>query len=140
MKNISLFFVLTCSFFLFSCGPNLKEENKKTREQLIEVHDEVMPLMGKLKSLEKQILQKAEELEMTNELDSLKATELKTLALELDMAYEGMFIWMRQYDVEDGQKSPEEVKVYLEEQMGLVQKVNSDIKDAISKADSLVKN
>jgi transposase-like protein len=49
-------------------------------------------------------------------------------------------VWMRQYEREDGDATPEEVKTYLDEQMVLVQKVNEDIKNALNKADSLLKD
>ena len=50
-----------------------------------------------------------------------------------------MFVWMRQYNTEDGEKTPEEVKAYLEEQLVLVSKVNEDIKAALAEAELLLK-
>ncbi len=47
---------------------------------------------------------------------------------------------MRQYETEDGDRTPEEVKVYLEEQMISVSEVNRMMKAALSKADSLLNN
>jgi hypothetical protein len=51
-----------------------------------------------------------------------------------------MFVWMRQYSIEDEGKSPEEIKVYLEEQMVKVNEVNADIKAALEKAEQVLKN
>ena len=69
-----------------------------------------------------------------------KINELKNLATQLNQAYEGMFVWMRQYNNEDGEQTPEEVKAYLEGQMIQVTKVNEDIKAALDKAAVLLAN
>lgn len=123
-----------------SCGSGQAEENAKKRAEIIAVHDEVMPKMGQLKSLEKSALSLAEELSAMESVDSVKVKSLKDLAVELDQAYEGMFVWMRQYEVEDGERTPEEIKIYLDEQMVLVSEVNKNMKAALAKGDSLLKN
>ncbi|MBS4070392.1 hypothetical protein ACFPIK_10645 [Algoriphagus aquatilis] len=140
MKFIPFYLIFTLLIFVQACGNKQVEENKTQREQVIAVHDEVMPKMGQLKSLEKAALQKAEELQNSETPDQAKIDELKNLASQLNLAYEGMFVWMRQYNTEDGEKTPEEVKVYLDEQLVLVSKVNEDIKAALAKAEVLLKD
>lgn len=137
LARISLIFGLLLIFQ--SCGSGQVEENTKKRVEVIAVHDEVMPKMGQLKSLEKSALQKAEELASLDSVDTARVEALKNLALELDGAYEGMFVWMRQYETEDGDQTPEEIKAYLDEQLILVTEVNKKMKTALSKADSLLK-
>lgn len=138
----SVLTILTFSFLLIfqSCGNQQVEENIKLREEVIAVHDEVMPKMGQLKSLEKTALQMAEDLSKSQTPDEAKIQELKSLAVELDQAYENMFVWMRQYEIEDGDKSPEEVKLYLEDQMIKVTQVNEEFKAVLAKAETLIKN
>lgn len=138
LSGILLFAVLLG--ITFSCGPSPKELNDKLRTDVIAVHDEVMPKMGQLKSLQKQALQKADQLAAQDSTQTQQIEALKALALELDLAYEGMFVWMRQYDREDGDATPEEIKSYLDGQMASVTKVNEDIKSALAKADSLLKD
>lgn len=140
MKFIPFYLIFTLLIFVQACGNKQVEENKTQREQVIAVHDEVMPKMGQLKTLEKAALQKAEELQNSETPDQAKIDELKNLASQLNLAYEGMFVWMRQYNTEDGEKTPEEVKVYLDEQLVLVSKVNEDIKAALAKAEVLLKD
>ncbi|RIW17140.1 hypothetical protein D0X99_05145 [Algoriphagus lacus] len=137
LARISLIFGLLLIFQ--SCGSGQVEENTKKRAEIIAVHDEVMPKMGQLKSLEKSALQKVEELSAMDSVDSVQIEALKNLALDLDKAYEGMFVWMRQYETEDGDQTPEEIKAYLDEQLILVMEVNKNMKTALSKADSLLK-
>lgn len=140
MKRLSFYTLILSLFLLQACGPSLQDQNLELRAQVIAVHDEVMPKMGQLKSLEKESIQKAEELNGQDSTQSAKILELRTLASELDQAYEGMFVWMRQYEAEDGDQSPEQIQAYLNEQMVLVTKVNEDIKSALAKADSLLKD
>jgi hypothetical protein len=140
MRFTPFYLVFTLLIFFQSCGNKQVEENKAQREQVIAVHDEVMPKMGQLKSLEKAALQKAEELQSSDTPDLAKIESLKSLASQLNQAYEGMFVWMRQYDTEDGEQTPEEVKAYLDEQLLLVSKVNEDIKAALAQAELLLKD
>jgi transposase-like protein len=132
-------FLIIVIFFV-SCGSSLEEENSEMRANVIAVHDEVMPMMGKLKSLEKRAISEASELEAESSSDSLKIQELKALAYDLEQAYEAMFVWMRQYDNENGERSPEEVKAYLEEQMEKVKVVNEKITTALNKAEKTLKD
>jgi len=91
MTKYSYIFTLAAVFLLYSCGPSISDQNKELRAKVIAVHDEVMPQMGKLKNLEKQALNLAEELEANEEGDSLRVQELKALAYDLDQAHEGMY-------------------------------------------------
>ena len=140
MRFTPFYLIFILFIFFQSCGNKQVEENKAHREQVIAIHDEVMPKMGQLKSMEKAALQKAEELQNSDSPDQAKIEALKNLATQLNQAYEGMFVWMRQYSTEDGEQAPEQIKAYLDEQLVLVSKVNEDIKAALAQADSLLKD
>ena len=140
MNRIILILIVSVVFLTNSCGSNLKNENKKAREVLIAVHDEVMPQMGKLKSYEKKAGQKLEVLRAESSTDSLQIAKFSKLVGELDAAYEGMFVWMRQYQAEDGDKEPLVIKAYLEEQMIQVTEVNQNIKNVLQKAEKEFEN
>lgn len=139
MKRTILFLILTSFLAINSCGPKGTSENEKRRADVIAVHDEVMPKMGQLKSLERKALEKVKELENEDPIDSAKVAEYKALAYDLNLADEAMFDWMHQYDTEDGDKSEEELKQYLDGQMELITKVNVDMKVALEKANSALK-
>lgn len=140
MKIIRISLIFSLVIFFQACGPSQKDLNDEKRAEVIAVHDEVMPKMGQLKSFEKKALQKAEEFAAMDTVNAVKVQEMKDLALELDQAYEAMFVWMRQYETEDGERSPEEVKIYLDEQMVSVSEVNQIMKSVLTKADSLLKD
>lgn len=139
MKSAIQYLILTVFISINSCGPKGPSENEKLREEVIAVHDEVMPKMGKLQSLQRKALEKATELELENPVDSAKVMEYKALAYDLDHAYDEMFEWMHQYEPSDGDKSEAELKEYLDHQMILVTAVNVEVKDVLAKADELLK-
>lgn len=140
MKRHIPFFVLGLIIFLCSCSNGLKKENELMRAKIMEVHDEVMPLMGKIKTLEREANLEIKSLQETEETDSLRIQELKSLAYDLDATYEGMFDWMHQYDVEDGEKTPEELKVYLDGQLIKATVVNEGFKEVLDQADQVLKD
>jgi hypothetical protein len=139
MKRTILYLLLASFLAINSCGPKGPTENEKLRAEVIAVHDEVMPKMGQLKSLGRKALDKAEALQNETEVDSSAVEQYRLLANDLNKAYDAMFEWMRQYEPTDGELSKEDIKVYLENQMVLVTEVNKEIKEALDKADQLLK-
>lgn len=135
MKRNALFLVLATFFILTSCGEKGPSADQKMRDEIIAVHDEVMPKIGELKSLEKKAITKAEELTGVEPVDETQLEEYKSLAYDLNHAHEAMFIWMRQYETEDGELSDEELKIYLEDQLDRVKDVNKEVKEALERAE-----
>jgi hypothetical protein len=139
MKYAIQVLILTLLLAVNACGPNGPSDNEVLRDKVIEVHDEVMPNMGKLQSLQRKAIEKADELTLENPMDSTKVAGYKALAYDLNHGYDAMFEWMHQYEPLDGDKSEAEVKEYLDDQMVLVSAVNVEVKEALAKADKLLK-
>lgn len=138
MKFTRIGLIFSLLVLLQACKPSQADLNKEKRAEVMAIHDEVMPKLGQLKSFEKKAIQKASELNASDSANVDQIKRLEVLASELNQAYEGMFVWMRQYQVDETGKSPEEVKEYLEEQMTMVTEVNKAIKDVLAKSDSLL--
>ena len=110
--------------------------NENLKDEIIAIHDEVMPEMGKLQALQKDFLEQAEQLGQEDSLSNkVDITQLRNLAAELEDAYDGMFVWMRQFDTEYDDMTDEEIAAYLQGQKEMVEKVNTDIKSALAKAE-----
>lgn len=135
MKRFLGFFSLfAISFLVISCKGEKIEGNQQLKDEVIAIHDEVMPLMGQLRSLRQEILDKSATLEQEDSvLNAEKIAHLNGLAEQLDQAFEGMFVWMRQFD-SNFTGTEEELKSYLLDQKVKVQEVNEDIKTALSAA------
>ena len=140
MKLFSASLILLTFFLVLACSNPLIEANKEMRAQIIGVHDEVMPKMGELMSLQKKALAQADSLHAQDSTATAQIEGMRTLAGQLDQAYEGMFVWMRQYSLEEEGKTPEEIKTYLDEQLLKVNQVNTDIKAALEQAGAQLKD
>lgn len=128
-------FVTIMTFALFSCSGEKVDENQQLKDEVIAIHDEVMPYMGELKTLRKKINAKAEGLVEEDSIgNSEKVLELKILAKDLDNAFEGMFVWMRQFKNTYEEMNEQEVKSYLQVQNQMVIKVRDDINSSMAAA------
>lgn len=129
---MAVFFIL-----LFSCSGG-KNENQALKDRVISVHDEVMPEIGRLKSLQNKLREKGDSLEQASSASENHVQSLEAAAQSCEVAYEGMFVWMRQFESDYEDMTEEETKSYLEEQLRKVEKVRDDIKSALSVSDSLL--
>lgn len=136
MRLIFTYFTIVfTAIILFSCSGEKVDENQLLKDEVIAIHDEVMPYMGELKTFRKKINEKADDLlEENAEVNSEKVLELKLLAKDLDDSFEGMFVWMRQFKNNYEEMSEEEIKSYLQEQKVMVTKVRDDINVSMAAA------
>ncbi|WP_339922177.1 hypothetical protein [uncultured Cyclobacterium sp.] len=139
MKKISFVLLVLLSVSIFSCG-NKKSQNELLQEQVILVHDEVMPKIGSLKSHQEKLNEKAESLEKSEEsADSqTQIADLRAAAENCERAYDEMFIWMRQYEIDLEKMSDEEAEIYLKDQLVKVEKVKDLILHALEKSETLL--
>jgi hypothetical protein len=110
-----------------------EDEVAVLKTEVIAIHDEVMPKMGELRSNQKLLTEKGEELG-----DTTEAQRYRSAAMACDEAYEGMFVWMRQFDSKLEGLNEEESLAYLQDQLIKVTQVNRDIKQALEEAEKLL--
>lgn len=135
MNSILKYLFFTPIFLLFSsCNPSDADSNALLKEEVIAIHDEVMPKMGELKSLQKEVLLKIDTLKADSTKNADEIQKLQILAQDLDTSFEGMFIWMRQFKSTYEEMSEDEITEYLLKQKELVEKVNVDIKKNLADA------
>ncbi len=130
-KSIALGII--CLAFMVSCGGVSEQEALK--DEVIKIHDEVMPKMGELKSEEKRLLDLAKQYLLEDSVNNIgKAEKIKKAASNLEKAYDGMFVWMRQFKADLSEMEEEEAISYLNGQKEMVSEVNEDIKKALEEA------
>ncbi len=120
----------------FSCEQQSERSYQERKDEIVAIHDEVMPKMGDLKELKGEVLAKIQELSKDSIQQESKIEELNILAQDLDKAFDGMFIWMRQFQPSLDEMEDVEIDLYLNKQKEMVEKVNSDIKYSILSARS----
>ncbi len=132
IKYLNLLFVTV----LVACGPSKEDQIKEIKNQAIEVHDEVMPLMGNLRSVRKDLMLIADSISTS---DSLKASILNEKAAEIAAANEGMMQWMRNFEPEFEGSEDEKIE-YFKGQKISIEKVKVDMLEALDSGQKVLEN
>ncbi len=138
MKTLIIFSFTVFAFV--ACGPDQKakeEAIKKIKyEDVMAVHDEVMPKMGTIRKLKKELVAKAE---ILMALDSLSAEAQKflTAATQLEAASENMMVWMRAFSEPEEGTAHEEVLKFYAVELEKVKEVRESMLSAIKKAEGM---
>lgn len=143
MKNL---FALALILTLATCGQKQQEHNhdhdhahetpygeanQALYDEVMKVHDEVMPKMNDIYKIKQDLKKKLNE---TKDLSEEKKKELEQTIARLDSASDGMMIWMRQFNPLPDSLGEEKAREYLEDEMERVKKVKEDILEALEKA------
>jgi hypothetical protein len=100
-------------------------ENEKLYNEVMKVHDEVMPKMNDIHKLKMSI---RERIEKNPNLPKAERLKLDAMYAKLDSANEGMMVWMREFRPLPDSLGEEKAKRYLENEMERVNAVRQ--KDA----------
>ena len=135
MKKIAAFLII--ALVVSSCGNGFDTQAKV--DEVLNVHDEVMPKMGELMNLKRQILAKAE-----GETDSIMVKDLRMLAQDLDEAQQGMMVWMREWSKSSAphvkeESEIEERKAFFTAEIEKVTQVKEAINGSIAEAKEALK-
>jgi hypothetical protein len=143
-----LILLLISMIFITSCGTKSKEDKvsgaeKKEQAELMEevmaIHDEVMPMMGKMNKFRKEAQSRADALlQDSSVVNDQEAMELENLAIELDAVSESMMSWMRSFDNDFDSLEHKEIMEYLHQEKERISEVNTDIKDVLSRSEQLL--
>ena len=106
-------------------------ENQALYDEVMTVHDEVMPKMNDLYKLKEELKTRITD---TQAMPADKKKEIEDLILKLDSASEGMMVWMRNFNPLPDSLGEEQAKEYLENEMVKVKKVRAEVYEAIEKA------
>ena len=136
MKTILPVLSLFILSLVYGCGQKT-QDNQSLYDEVMKVHDEVMPKMDDIYKL-KQELKK-----QIADSSTLAGEERKTIEatiLRLDSASENMMVWMRNFNPLPDSLGEEKARTYLEEQQEKIKKVKEDMLEAISAAQELKGN
>lgn len=128
IKNL----LLLLPILLLACSPS----NQELYEQVMAVHDEVMPKMDELYKLKRELKQL--QADSTGSISDAQREDLEKAVLQIDSASEGMMVWMREFDPPK-EIAEADLKKYLLEQMEKVKKVREDMLNAIKGANEFKK-
>jgi uncharacterized protein YoxC len=134
----TLTFTLMTLIWLMSCDEKKKEAKDVLYDQVMEVHDEIMPKMGDIMKYKKQLKIKMEELAADPEMNAEKIEKVKQAITELDNSHEDMMAWMREFNPDFEGMVTEEVMQYLNEQKVKIEQVGKETYAALNSAEELI--
>lgn len=138
--------MVSAAIITFSCGQKSHEHdehdhsagdaveesgNKALYDEVMKVHDEVMPKMNDIYKIKEQL---KNQIANTPDMVDEKEKEIEAVILKLDSASEGMMIWMRNFNPLPDSLGEDQAKEYLENEMEKVKKVKEDVLEALEKA------
>lgn len=128
LKKIAFFGFLSAIMCLSACKPGYSPKVQKLHDEVMAIHDEVMPEMGTIHKLKKQLKAKLKEAGVT-----LNEDNINNSISALDYADEAMMDWMHQFKVP---KNVDDAALltYLEDQKVKISKVNTDMRTSIKNA------
>ncbi|MBX2874154.1 MAG: hypothetical protein KTR30_18695 [Saprospiraceae bacterium] len=113
-------------------------EQQKLWDELMEVHDEVMPKISKIHKLSRQLLNHQE---TTSGLAAEASQQITEIVKQLDAADESMFSWMNNLQqlkpLQDTEKHEAIVK-YLKAEQEKMDKVRDDMLNSIKDGSNLI--
>lgn len=140
MKNVLT--VLILSFLIAGCDKGVDREALK--EEVMAVHDAVMPQWAGIGKLKKEVLAEAAALEAADSTGT-RITELRDIATALEEAYEVMSVWMQDWSKNakpyetGGSAGEEETIAFYKAEQERVDKMEKQIVDAVKAAEAALK-
>ena len=108
------------------------------QDQVIAVHDEVMPKMGEVKKLEKELREKGVALLKGESPDSTQASTFTEQADQLNAAHEGMMDWMRNFSPPGEEMEQADALEYLQSEMKKISTVKEDMLQGLEGAKAML--
>ena len=148
MKNVkSLLFLF--AIVLAACTQSAKHDehhhdagnsgenpNQTLYDQVMDIHDEIMPRAEDIYQLKKELQEK---LSSNPNMTADKKQELELVIAQLDSADQSMMDWMHQFKPLPDSADQEKARAYLESEMERIKKVKDLMNESIAKA-RLAKN
>lgn len=106
--------------------------NQELYNEVMKIHDEVMPKMADIHRLKMSIREK---IEKNPNLPQTERIKLDAMYAKLDSANDGMMVWMRQFRPLPDSVGEEKAKQYLENEMERVKKVREQMLNALAAAE-----
>lgn len=131
------YIILLLGLIILSCRPSFENtENQKLYDQVMEVHDEVMPEMGTIHKLRKKL-----KAVYKKQIDDQSKVEeqliIKDAITNLETADDAMMDWMAEFDPPKEDETA--IKNYLFNEMIKVKEVKTQMLSSIKTAQQLVK-
>ena len=147
MKKLLSVAVISILSILLSCGqkshdhddhsqPDGEQDsgNQALYDDVMKVHDEVMPKMNDIYKLREQLKKQVSE---APDMVAEKKKKIESTIIKLDSASEEMMVWMRNFNPLPDSLGGDSAREYLEKEKVKVNQVKDDMLKAIEEAKSI---
>jgi hypothetical protein len=136
-KNIfALVFCAFCAFGI-SCNDDKKADESKLNKEIMAVHEEIMPKMGEINRLKRQL---GRYKDLVSDDNAEMKDSLINSILMLSKMEDGMSDWMDHYKYPNPEVSHDEMIKYLTGQRDSVKQLSNDIFMSIAVANGFLKD
>jgi len=130
--------------FLFSCKPSDKATETSTdpkvlEEQVMAIHDEVMPKLSDIQDLSSQLRKIRAEIPENTQGKVVTPEGMDDIMESLKLADQSMWDWMDQYGKQHDSIPADQLIPFLNRQMELVKSVETKVNTSITKAQDWLK-
>jgi len=143
MKS-SKYTILILTALLYSCGNSQKNSSEKLEKDLydevIGIHDEVMPKMSTLLALENDLKEKIQEVDTSGTNSAEEIKKLNDQISQLQVVDEAMMQWMRNFQVDQEGWSHDSVMTYMEQEKKSISQVRDQMLEVINSSEKLLDN
>ena len=133
MKTILPVLSLFILALVWGCGQKT-HDNQALYDEVMKVHDEVMPKMDDIYKLKQELKKQIAD---SSTLAVEKRKTIEGTILRLDSASENMMVWMRNFNPIPDSLGEEKARAYLEDQKEKIKKVKEEMLEAIDEAKAL---
>jgi hypothetical protein len=114
-------YIVVLAIAIVSCGD---DSNKKLYNDVMNIHDEVMPKMEDLYNMKKELQAKLKD---SMAISIEERVKMQSKVSEIDSVGKMMMDWMHEFNPPEEGADKDETKVYLESEMEKVKKVKEAI-------------
>jgi len=138
--NYAVWFLMLLGVLFTACGES-SNSPAQLEDQVMAIHDEVMPKMGDINAEIQRLSTELKELRSSKNPDPSRVKVIEDVIGNLKEADQNMRLWMRNYAkdyIKQKDHMTEEEKVaYLQAELVRVQKVKASMLDSLEQARSL---
>ena len=136
-KSFLLFLAMGFILSFAACKSENKEAETKLNQEIMAVHDEVMPKMGDLNRMKRQL--SAFKDEVSDDNAAMKDSLINAILI-LAKTEDNMNDWMTNYKYPNPEMKHDEMMKYLNGQKDTIKQINNDVFMSIAIANGLLKS
>lgn len=136
LTRSSLYFLIVMILLTSCSGGSKDKKEKELQEEVMAIHDEIMPEMSRLEKLSQKLDSVKNSMRSKDNASSSKIEKIEKQKQDLSEAHKSMMQWMRNYERPSDTMEHQQVIEYLEEEKTKIQDVKEKFNSSIKQAEA----